>query len=128
MRQKFAYSGRQHRGTSNRHQGRPDAGADAGRDVHNHGLEPAVRGGDAEKVFVGDDSPGFAIRLACKEVRLACEAAEAMGFKALVGLGAQASMERVHAWCDSPEYAPAKLLRQRASTSRLIVVEGVAPG
>ena len=37
------------------------------------------------------------------------------------------SLERAHAWCDSPEYAPAKLLRHRASTSRLIVVEGVAP-
>ena len=36
------------------------------------------------------------------------------------------SLERASAWCDSPEYAPAKLLRQRASTSRLIVVEGVA--
>ena len=47
-----------------------------------------------KKVFVGDDSPGFAIRLACKDVRLACEAAEAMGFKALVGRGAQATMER----------------------------------
>ena len=41
-----------------------------------------------KKVFVGDDSPGFAIRLACKDVRLACEAAEAMGFKPLVGCGA----------------------------------------
>ena len=47
-----------------------------------------------KKVFVGDDSPGFAIRLACKDVRLACEAAEAMGFNALVGRGAQATMER----------------------------------
>ena len=37
------------------------------------------------------------------------------------------SLERARAWCDSPEYAPAKLLRQKASTSRLIVVEGVAP-
>ena len=39
-----------------------------------------------------------------------------------------ASLERAHAWCDSPEYAPAKVLRQQAATSRLIVVEGVAPG
>ena len=47
-----------------------------------------------KKVFVGDDSPGFAIRLACKDVRLACEAAEAMGFTPLVGRGAHATMER----------------------------------
>ena len=37
------------------------------------------------------------------------------------------SLERARAWSDSPEYASAKLLRQKASTSRLIVVEGVAP-
>ena len=47
-----------------------------------------------KKAFVGDDSPGFAIRLACKDVRLACEAAEKMGFEASVGRGAQATMER----------------------------------
>lgn len=47
-----------------------------------------------KKAFVGDDSPGFAIRLACKDVRLACEAAETMGFEALVGRAAQATMER----------------------------------
>lgn len=47
-----------------------------------------------KKAFAGDDSPGFAIRLACKDVRLACEAAETMGFEAKVGRGAQATMER----------------------------------
>jgi 3-hydroxyisobutyrate dehydrogenase-like beta-hydroxyacid dehydrogenase len=47
-----------------------------------------------KKAFVGDDSPGFAIRLACKDVRLACEAAEQMGFVATVGRGAQATMDR----------------------------------
>lgn len=47
-----------------------------------------------KKAFKGDDSPGFAIRLACKDVRLACEAAEAMGFEAKVGRGAQATMDR----------------------------------
>lgn len=46
-----------------------------------------------KKAFVGDDSPGFAIRLACKDVRLACEAAETLGFTARVGRGAQATME-----------------------------------
>lgn len=46
-----------------------------------------------KKAFLGDDSPGFAIRLACKDVRLACEAAQAMGFEAKVGRGAQATME-----------------------------------
>ena len=47
-----------------------------------------------KKAFKGDDSPGFAIRLACKDVRLACEAAETMGFEAKVGRGAQATMDR----------------------------------
>ena len=47
-----------------------------------------------KKVFLGDDSPGFAIRLACKDVRLACEAAETMGFEALAGRAAHATMER----------------------------------
>jgi 3-hydroxyisobutyrate dehydrogenase-like beta-hydroxyacid dehydrogenase len=47
-----------------------------------------------KKAFLGDDSPGFAIRLACKDVRLACEAADQMGFEASVGRGAQATMER----------------------------------
>ena len=47
-----------------------------------------------KKAFKGDDSPGFAIRLACKDVRLACEAAEAMGFEAKVGRAAQATMDR----------------------------------
>lgn len=47
-----------------------------------------------KKAFLGDDSPGFAIRLACKDVRLACEAAEKMGFVASVGRGAQATMDR----------------------------------
>ena len=46
-----------------------------------------------KKAFQGDDSPGFAIRLACKDVRLACEVAEAQGFTALVGRAAQATME-----------------------------------
>ena len=46
-----------------------------------------------KKAFLGDDSPGFAVRLACKDVRLACELAEAQGFKAEVGRAAQATME-----------------------------------
>ena len=46
-----------------------------------------------KKAFVGDDSPGFAIRLACKDVRLACDLAQALGFQALVGRGAQKTME-----------------------------------
>jgi 4-hydroxybutyrate dehydrogenase / sulfolactaldehyde 3-reductase len=50
-----------------------------------------------KKAFLGDDSPGFAIRLACKDVRLACEAADLMGFEASVGRGAQATMERAMA-------------------------------
>ena len=38
------------------------------------------------------------------------------------------SLDQARAWIDSPEYAPAKRLRQLASKSNLILVEGVAPG
>ncbi len=38
------------------------------------------------------------------------------------------SVEQARAWVESPDYAPARQLRQRASRSRLIVVEGVAAG
>lgn len=38
------------------------------------------------------------------------------------------SVEQARAWIDSPEYAPARRLRQLSATSNLIVVEGVAPG
>jgi uncharacterized protein (DUF1330 family) len=34
------------------------------------------------------------------------------------------SMERLEAWYDSPEYAPALALRQRASVSSLVMTEG----
>lgn len=37
------------------------------------------------------------------------------------------SVAQARAWADSPEYAPARRLRQMASISNLIVVEGVAP-
>ena len=47
-----------------------------------------------KKAFLGDDSPGFAVRLACKDVRLACDLAEAQGFKAEVGRAAQSTMEK----------------------------------
>ncbi len=35
------------------------------------------------------------------------------------------SVAQARAWADSAEYAPAKRLRQQASTSNIIVVEGV---
>ncbi len=35
-------------------------------------------------------------------------------------------MASARAWLDSPEYAPARALRQQASRSNIIVVEGVA--
>jgi uncharacterized protein (DUF1330 family) len=38
-----------------------------------------------------------------------------------------ASMERLRAWYDSPEYAPALALRKRASVSSLVMTEGI-PG
>lgn len=37
------------------------------------------------------------------------------------------SVERARAWIDSPEYAPARALRQRSSRSRIVIVEGVMP-
>jgi len=47
-----------------------------------------------KKAFIGDDSPGFMVKLACKDVRLACDLAEAQGFEAAVGRAAQRTMER----------------------------------
>lgn len=35
------------------------------------------------------------------------------------------TMEKAKAWWNSPGYAPAKLIRQRASHTRMIAVEGV---
>ena len=37
------------------------------------------------------------------------------------------SMERARAFSDSPEYAPAKAARHRASVSSVIVIEGLPP-
>lgn len=37
------------------------------------------------------------------------------------------SLERAKAWVNSPEYAPARQVRQRASRSNIVVVEGVPP-
>ncbi len=47
-----------------------------------------------KKAFIGDDSPGFMVKLAAKDVRLACDAAKALGFQALVGEGALATLDR----------------------------------
>ncbi len=47
-----------------------------------------------KKAFKGDDSPGFMIKLASKDVRLAVELARKQGFEPLVGAGAQATLER----------------------------------
>ena len=47
-----------------------------------------------KKAFKGDDSPGFMIKLAGKDVRLAVELAKKQGFEPLVGAGAQATLER----------------------------------
>jgi uncharacterized protein (DUF1330 family) len=35
------------------------------------------------------------------------------------------SFERAKAWYDSPEYAPAKTIRQEASRGKILIVEGV---
>ena len=47
-----------------------------------------------KKAFVGDDSPGFMVKLAAKDVRLAVELAEAQGFEAVVGRAAHATLQR----------------------------------
>ena len=47
-----------------------------------------------KKAFKGDDSPGFMIKLAGKDVRLAVELARKQGFEPLVGAGVQATLER----------------------------------
>jgi 4-hydroxybutyrate dehydrogenase / sulfolactaldehyde 3-reductase len=50
--------------------------------------------GMPKKALQGDDSPGFMVRLASKDVRLAVELARTYGFEALVGRAAQDSLER----------------------------------
>ncbi|MBO9368500.1 MAG: DUF1330 domain-containing protein [Chloroflexi bacterium] len=35
------------------------------------------------------------------------------------------SVEKAKAWLNSPEYAPARALRQRSARSNLVVIEGV---
>jgi uncharacterized protein (DUF1330 family) len=37
------------------------------------------------------------------------------------------SFEQAKAWLDSPEYAPARRMRQKASRSNIVVLEGVPP-
>ena len=37
------------------------------------------------------------------------------------------SVEQAKAWVNSPEYAPARRLRQKASRSNIIIVDGVPP-
>ena len=37
------------------------------------------------------------------------------------------SVQQAQAWIDSPEYAPARRLRQLSSNSNMILVEGAAP-
>src|SRR5262245_22623967 len=37
------------------------------------------------------------------------------------------SFEQAKAWIDSPEYAPARRQRQKASRSNIVVLEGVPP-
>lgn len=47
-----------------------------------------------KKACQGNDSPGFAVKLAGKDVRLAVERAKAYGFDALVSRAAQKSLGR----------------------------------
>lgn len=47
-----------------------------------------------KKAFAGDDSPGFMVKLAAKDVRLAVELATAQGFDAPLGRATQVTLER----------------------------------
>ncbi|MFN0184207.1 MAG: NAD(P)-dependent oxidoreductase [Aquabacterium sp.] len=47
-----------------------------------------------KKAFIGDDSPGFMVKLAAKDVRLAVALARQQGFEPSVGAAAQATLER----------------------------------
>ena len=69
---------------------RPD---DRGHADH-HGLEQPARGRHAEEGVHRRRQPGFMVKLAAKDVRLAIELAQAQGFEALVGRGAQRTLER----------------------------------
>lgn len=79
-----------------------------------------------KKAFIGDDSPGFAIRLACKDVRLACEAAEQMGFVAKVGRGAQATMDAAIA-AGLGDRDTAAIMFQREQELGIVVRQQPAP-
>jgi 4-hydroxybutyrate dehydrogenase / sulfolactaldehyde 3-reductase len=50
-----------------------------------------------KKAFIGDDSPGFMVKLAAKDVRLAVQVAKAQGFDALAGRATQETLERAMA-------------------------------
>jgi 4-hydroxybutyrate dehydrogenase / sulfolactaldehyde 3-reductase len=50
--------------------------------------------GMPKKAFQGDDSPGFMVKLARKDVRLAVDLARTYGFDALLGRAAQESLDR----------------------------------
>jgi 4-hydroxybutyrate dehydrogenase / sulfolactaldehyde 3-reductase len=50
-----------------------------------------------KKAFIGDDSPGFMVKLAAKDVRLAVNAARVQGFEPMVGAGALATLDRAAA-------------------------------
>jgi 3-hydroxyisobutyrate dehydrogenase-like beta-hydroxyacid dehydrogenase len=50
-----------------------------------------------KKAFVGDDSPGFMVKLACKDVRQAVELGRAQGFEPLLGKACQETLERAMA-------------------------------
>lgn len=46
-----------------------------------------------KKAFKGDDSPGFMVKLACKDVRLAVELGRSLGFEPWVGAACQKTLE-----------------------------------
>ncbi len=80
-----------------------------------------------KKAFKGDDSPGFMVKLAAKDVRLAVELAKKQGFEALVGAGAQATLERaMHMGLGARDTAALMLVREKELGIKLRSVAGLA--
>lgn len=67
-----------------------------------------------KKAFVGDDSPGFMVKLAAKDVRLAVELARFQGFDALVGQAAHATLKRaIDMGCGERDTAALMKIREK---------------
>jgi uncharacterized protein (DUF1330 family) len=57
-----------------------------------------------------------------------CEALEGTWLPGRLVILEFPSLERARAWWGSPEYAPAKALRQRAAQTEMLLIDGVPGG